>query len=48
MSRLVQHVLPISDLRPHEERASCWCIPDAVSVGEAMLYIHNSMDRREV
>lgn len=29
------HVLPVDDLRPHEERgADCWCEPSIVDCGQ--------------
>ena len=37
------HILPINDLREHEESESCWCKPE---VDEGVI-IHNSMDGRE-
>ena len=37
------HVLPINDLREHEESRDCWCHP-AYDEG---IVIHNSMDGRE-
>lgn len=44
----VQHVIPVADDREHSESPYCWCGPDAEPVGESMLYVHNSRDRREV
>ena len=40
------HVLPINDLREHEETDQCWCRP-ARDEEEPSVVIHNSMDRRE-
>lgn len=39
----VMHVLPINDLKEHEESESCWCNPEY----DEGVIIHNSMDRRE-
>jgi|GEM_PF-2040449 len=39
------HVIPINDLRPHEEEKTCWCRP---TVEEGCIVTHNSMDRREL
>lgn len=38
------HVLPVNDLRDHEETAECWCNPRIAE----HLVIHNSLDRREI
>jgi hypothetical protein len=44
------HVLPINDLRDHEETRLCWCIP--VLIGEDdipdMVVVHHSIDGREL
>lgn len=49
------HVLPISDLREHEETLTCWCQPRVVRTDEetgedyvAPVVIHNSLDGREL
>lgn len=43
------HVVPLNDLRDHDDRPDCWCAPyeifDAASY--AVIWVHNSMDRRE-
>lgn len=38
-----RHVLPIDDLKPHDEAAACWCRP----FDEDGIWVHNSMDQRE-
>lgn len=40
------HVLPIGDLREHEERLGCWCRP-VRDEDEPRVIVHNSMDQRE-
>lgn len=44
------HVLPINDLRDHEETRVCWCAPRCVSwpawQGDVVV-IHHSADCRE-
>lgn len=40
------HVLPVNDLRDHEETADCWCRPRREDDAYGVI-IHNSMDRRE-
>lgn len=37
------HVMPVNDLRPHDESLQCWCRP----VDDAGVVVHNSMDGRE-
>ena len=43
------HVVPLNDLRDHEDKPKCWCAPcelfDAASY--SVIWVHNSMDRRE-
>lgn len=38
-----RHVLPIGDLRPHDETAGCWCRP----IDDEGVIVHNSLDMRE-
>lgn len=40
------HVLPINDLREHQEALDCWCNPTP-DHEEPSVIIHNSMDGRE-
>ena len=42
------HVLPINDIKSHQEESSCICSPtvEIVESGD-MLIIHNSFDGRE-
>lgn len=42
------HVLPVDDLREHEETAECWCSPRLEYAGVGEVVIHNSMDGREL
>ena len=37
------HVIPLDDLRPHNESPDCWCSPTA----DDGVVIHNSADLRE-
>lgn len=37
------HVVPINDLREHQENEKCWCRPN----DDEGVIVHNSMDRRE-
>jgi len=39
------HVIPISDLREHEDTPSCWCKPTLDE--EPDVFVHNAMDGRE-
>lgn len=38
------HIVPIDDLREHEDSIECWCQPDEVEDG---VIVHNSLDGRE-
>ena len=40
------HVIPLNDLREHDEDCNCWCHPTEDDEYDD-LYIHNSMDGRE-
>lgn len=37
------HILPINDLKEHEQTKNCWCGPR----DKDLLIIHNSLDGRE-
>lgn len=41
------HVLPLNDLRDHDETADCWCKPRR-DEDEPRVVIHNSLDQREL
>lgn len=43
---IVQHVMPIDDLREHTEDPACFCAPteDADTAG---LWVHHALDQRE-
>ncbi len=43
----VIHVMPINDLREQADSPECWCKP-IHDEEEPNLYIHNSMDEREL
>lgn len=40
------HVMPLGDLREHEESEQCWCKPQP-DVDEPAVLIHNALDGRE-
>ena len=48
MGMNIIHVLPVNDLREHEEKTECWCSPQHEYVGAGEVVIHNSMDGREL
>lgn len=37
------HVIPLNDLRPHDDVPTCWCVPYL----DEDVYVHNALDRRE-
>ena len=45
---MIWHLLPVNDLKEHEEKSTCECSP-SVEIQENldMLIIHNSFDGRE-
>jgi hypothetical protein len=40
------HVIPVDDLRCHDEHPNCWCSPFQDDE-EPLMWGHNSMDGRE-
>lgn len=44
------HVLPIDDLRAHEETLACWCAPTLKQVDGSTSYVvvHHAADGREL
>lgn len=38
------NVVPIGDLKDHNESNQCWCNPDC----EDGIYVHHSLDNREL
>lgn len=46
---MIWHVLPINDLKPHEEKSTCACQPKVSNLEHGdMLVVHNAYDRREI
>lgn len=44
------HVVPINDLRDHEESLACWCVPTLQEVDRSLHYVvvHHAADGREL
>ncbi len=42
------NVVPVNDLRPHQENENCPCAPRIEYHGRSWLVIHNSYDGREM
>ena len=43
------HVVPVNDLREHEERGTtCWCCPQVYTEDGETVVVHNSLDGREL
>lgn len=42
------HVLPINDLREHQERRECWCLPRVDATSETAVITHHAADGREL
>lgn len=45
---MVYHILPINDLKEHEESSTCYCYPEVKFVDGEMFIVHNSFDGREL
>lgn len=47
---MAYHVLPIDDIKPHEESSTCPCCPkvEILESNGEMVIIHNSFDGREL
>ncbi len=43
----VVHIVPLDDLRDHDENIDCWCCPRVEEEGAGLMVIHNAMDGRE-
>ncbi len=43
------HVVPLNDLREHDDRPDCWCAPCEIfdAASGVVILVHNSLDRRE-
>jgi len=42
------HIIPINDLKEHEELSTCDCCPVVQFENGEMIFIHNSYDGREL
>lgn len=44
----VYHVIPVADLKDHEDSQNCWCKPEIEKVrGGGVMVSHHSLDGRE-
>lgn len=41
------HVVPIGDLKAHDEMRGCWCHPLVEEYADAVVVVHHSLDGRE-
>jgi hypothetical protein len=41
------NVIPLNDLKEHEEQSTCECCPTLIIVNGEMILIHNSYIKRE-
>ncbi len=44
---MTHHVLPVDDLREHQENSTCECCPKIIFENGDMIIVHNSFDGRE-
>lgn len=42
------HILPVGDLKEHEEGTACECEPNVILENGDMIIVHNSYDGREL
>jgi hypothetical protein len=42
------NVLPLNDLKEHEEKSTCHCNPKVIFENGEMIIVHNSYDGREI
>ena len=42
------HVLPVDDIKSHEENTKCHCNPKLEVIGANLLIVHNAFDHREI
>ena len=42
------HILPINDLKEHEESSTCECCLKLIIENGEMIFVHNSFDGREI
>lgn len=42
------HIIPIEDLRQHEESSKCWCNPSIENDLNKDIITNNSLDEREL
>ncbi len=42
------HIIPINDLKEHEEESTCQCCPSLELINGEMMFVHNSYDGREL
>jgi len=47
-SKMILHILPVNDIKEHEEKSTCECYPEVeiLENGDIMI-IHNAYDGRE-
>jgi hypothetical protein len=44
---MTQHIIPLNDLKPHEQTTTCECEPRVEHVNGNMIVVHNAFDKRE-
>ena len=42
------HVIPIADLRDHDETRACWCVPAVIVELYGDVVVHHAADGREL
>jgi hypothetical protein len=44
---MTQHIIPLNDLKEHEQETTCHCEPSVIWESGNMIVVHNSFDGRE-
>lgn len=42
------HIMPINDLKEHEQLSTCECCPKLEIENGEMIFVHNAYDKREL
>lgn len=44
----MHHILPVNDIKEHEEESTCHCCPSLIEESGEMILVHNAFDQREL
>ncbi len=46
LAKRTVHILPVDDVREHQETALCWCRPITERVGTGTMIVHEAFEAR--